>query len=189
MLRMSGQSTVVSGREAVATGASRLVALLVVVLGTLMLTVTASAKAEQTWDLTHDYGAHPESNPAPDQYGDTGVWSFMYGSADTPSSYALGSYISPAQTKASCGRTGFYVWDKAGALPEIAYNAGPMIKEGQDPCEPHAKLATETVSMAPEIPGSMSAVVGWKSPITGTVTVSGSVARIDSIVTGIGLGA
>jgi hypothetical protein len=61
----------------------------------------------------------------------------------------------------------------------ILYNSGPTVEEGRDPCD-GATFATKTVLMHPEFGGKgRSAVARWKSPIAGSVTVSGSVQLVD----------
>ena len=113
----------------------------------------------------------------------------MSGEANAPSSYALMStFVSPKQTEAECGKNvkKYYQWL---ALPErdpgIAYNAGPTVEAGQTACAQSVVLPTKTVLMSPGAEPHQDAIVGWTSPITGTVTASGSVQCTDAKVEGI----
>gem|GEM_PF-3551876 len=140
------------------------------------------------WDLTQGYAAHPQENPLSDE-SCSEVWSWMYGEADTPSSYALlAHFVSPKTTEKECGANvkEFYEWLK---LPErypgISYNAGPTVERGQTPCAPSAEFPTKSVLVGPGVGTNQYAVFRWKSPITGTVTVSGSIECTDSNVRGI----
>jgi hypothetical protein len=170
-----------------------LAAFLGAVLCTSVLNATASAATEKTWDLTHDFGANPQLNPAPDQYGDTDVWSWMYGEADTSSSYALGVYTSPKYQEEHCPvRREWFYWGKGvGGNPLVVYNAGPTVERGTDSCAGAARYATKTVFVHPEAGagfgggGKGNAIVAWKSPVTGVVNVSGSVEPVDSGISGI----
>jgi hypothetical protein len=66
-------------------------------------TINRKVDTAKTWNMAGDFVANPKLNPAPDKYGDKGVWSWMYGSTNTPSSYRLDGYESPSALKAACG--------------------------------------------------------------------------------------
>jgi hypothetical protein len=145
---------------------------------------------QKTWAVTPAVAEHPEENPFPDQLANPDVWSWMYGEADTPSSYLLlEHFIPPAVNAQECSSKGFYEWNKGPTfftLPAVIYNSGPTAERGHLPrCAPSAEYPTKTFFMHPENRSSQAAVVRWKSPITGTVTVSGSVQPTDSGVQGI----
>jgi hypothetical protein len=133
-----------------------------------------------------------KKNPAPDKYKDPHVWTFMGGEANNPGSYEkLGHFVSPLQVAERCPSVhDFYEWKKGRNTifdtPGDFYNAGPAIEEGQTECAPHAAFPAKTFFMAPEFGGKgHAAIVRWKSPITGLVTVAGSVQCVDSFVTGV----
>jgi hypothetical protein len=143
----------------------------------------------KTWALTQSVAEHLEENPLPDQLANPDVWSWMYGEADTPSSNLLmEDFIPPAIIAHQCSTKGFHEWNKGPTLftlPAVIYNSGPTIERGQTRCAPSAEYPTKTFLMHPDNESSLAAVVRWKSPITGMVTVSGSVQPTDSNVQGI----
>jgi len=157
-------------------------------IGALLLTAAANATPHKTWNLTKAFAVHKNKNPVRTNK-DPDLWSWMYGEADTPSSYALMTdYLSPKIISKACSIKRFYQWDKLpipSGTPTIFYNAGATVEEGHNPCAPFATYPTKTVFMHPEAGGNLYAVVAWRSPITGVVTVSGSVQCTDSHVSGI----
>jgi hypothetical protein len=160
-----------------------------VFLSVTALAATASATKPRTWRLTQEAPKHRAENPRPDRYKHPGVWSWMYGEADTPSSYLLmDNYFNPKVEETECGTEKFYGWSKASdffGLPAVFYNAGPTVARGDTRCAPFAEYPTKTFFMHPDNASSLASVVRWKSPITGTVIVSGSVQPTDSHVEGI----
>jgi len=164
---------------------------LVAFCGVLLFAAAAQAKTklppETTWNLASEFGLQAKQNPAKDKYRDKAVWSYMYGEADAPSSYSLMKYrISPKKVEKACGPYDFYEWNtllSTTGTPTIYYNAGP---EQSNRCAPYARFPAQTAFMHPEAGGgTLNAVVGWKSPITGTVTLSGSIESTDHYVEGI----
>ena len=143
----------------------------------------------RTWDLTQSFGEHPEENPVPDQFNNPEVWSWMYGNVSTPGeSLLLEVFHSTAEEEEVCDIKGFVEWSAESSLfslPSVFHNAGPTLKNGENPCAPRAKYPTNTVFMHPAFGGTVGAIVRWKSPITGVVTVSGSVEPTDSGISGI----
>jgi hypothetical protein len=166
-----------------------LVALVGAALSVTVLTATASAVKVKRWNLTREFVAHRKQNPAPDKYEHPAVWSWMYGEADTPSSYLLmASFFPRPVLKKECGVEGFTEWNRGSSLfslPNVLYNAGPTVERGQTECAPFAEYPTKTFFMHPDNGSPLASVVGWKSPVTGMVTVSGSVQPTDSNVEGI----
>jgi hypothetical protein len=149
-----------------------------------------SPEPNEPWDVTEAFAEHPEQNPLPDQFGHPAVWSWMYGEADTPSTYLLMEHrFLPANIAKQCsGTEGFYERNKGPTLftlPAVIYNAGPTVERGHTGCAPSAEYPTKTFFMHPDNKSSLAAVVRWKSPITGTVTVSGSVQPTDTSLEGI----
>lgn len=145
---------------------------LVTVLG--MVPVTASGAATPasaasssvpTWDLTQDMAANPSMNPAPDSYGNAGVWSYeegQFGDGSDPASNTLLSPSSPTDCNDGTGKT-MSVWGPTD-------NWAPLV--GLNPC--NAALAS-FVHPGP----AKDAVVDWQSPVTGTVTITGTISSAD----------
>jgi hypothetical protein len=128
----------------------------------------------QTWDLATDFAAHPTVNPAPDRYGNSGVWSFMQSSSLARD----GNYtLLPNFSASYDGVSGFNTWygsvSSCSTLPEIGIN---LSGGGASACTftvPASKVFVHPAN--PEM-----AVVRWKSPISGTVQITGGVASLDS---------
>ena len=148
-----------------------------------------TAAEPQTWDLTKSFGEHPEENPLPDQFNNPGVWSRMYGKVSTPGkALLLETFHSTAEGESSCGVKGFVAWTAGSSLfslPQVFHNAGPTVEEGENECALRAKYPANTAFMHPAFGGTVGAIARWKSPITGVVTVSGSVEPTDSGISGI----
>jgi hypothetical protein len=157
-----------------------------------VLVAAATAQAEtKTWSLGSEF-PRTAQNPVSDKYGNKAVWSYMSGVPDGTRYAKLAHFFGAAEVEAACGIKEVYEWAKEASVevpPAIWYNAGPTVEEGQDLCAPRVTLATKTAFMHPKLgkPGSrvVDAVARWKSPITGTVTVSGWVQRVDSAPRGI----
>ena len=134
---------------------------------------TAMAVSPSVWDLKSDFRAAPQqANPNPDRLGNPAVWYFMQSAslAHDPSTYTL----LPEFITNRLGIDGLESWQSS---------------EGDDPTDrlPQASLNTRldnpsvggldwpagTVAVHP-LPDRM-AVVGWRSPVTGVVNVSGGV--------------
>ncbi|HEX3433376.1 MAG TPA: hypothetical protein VHT25_04860 [Solirubrobacteraceae bacterium] len=159
-------------------------------LSVALPTATASASKAKTWNVTKEAAIHQKENPRPDRYHNLEVWSWMYGEADTPSSYAvMENLFKPSVIKKECGVKGEHEWNRLPSLftglPAVLYYNGPTIERGQNECARSAEYPTKTFFMHPDNESSLASIVRWKSPITGTVTVSGSVQPTDSNVEGI----
>ena len=140
-----------------------------------------------TWELTQSFAEHPQENPLPDQLGNPGVWSWMSGEADTPASYSPLAFESPAEVEAECPTVvGFDQWfSVVTRFPTIGYNSGPRVKRNGTGCAPSAEFPSNTVLTGPGVGSNLSAVFNWRSPVTGTVMVSGSLRCTDRNVQGI----
>ena len=149
-------------------------------IGAIVFASNAYAETK-TWNLANDFPL-AKQNPAPDKYGHKGIWYYSQGTVvkGVTKYPLLKHFIDPAEEQSACGVEGFYVWNKSEqSTPVILYNSGPLVEEGKDPCD-GAPFAAKTVFMHPEFGGKgNSAVARWKSPITGSVTVSGSVQLVD----------
>jgi len=166
-----------------------LIVCLGVALPVMLLATVANAAKPKTWEVTKEFAAHKKLNPAPDKYKDPDVWSWMYGEADTPSSYMpMENFFPPQVNKRECDVTGFSEWNRSPEffdLPVVFYNAGPTVGRSRNQCARSAEYPTKTFFMHPDNASSLASIVSWKSPITGTITVSGSVQPTDSNVEGI----
>lgn len=131
------------------------------------------------WNLASDFLAHPDKNPAPDHYGDAGVWRF-----EQSASLALdGNYsLLPnhiANFESSAGTQGWSGDEASGCstgsvgLPIVVINtaARPATGCGTWTVPPY------TVDVHPG--SSHAAIVSWNSPIAGSVTINGSATSID----------
>ena len=135
---------------------------------TTTATPTSSAKCA-AWDLAADFlGAPTQANPNPDSCGTAGVWSFMQanGQAHDPSSYSL-------LTKFTSASNGEQIWGSGGgAYPYVAKNTGnSAVVDGYSVSWPAG-----TVGVEPNI-GQLG-LVSWRSPVTGTVSIRGSIGNI-----------
>ena len=152
------------------------------------LLFAAAAQAEaRTWSLANDFPL-TKLNPAPDKYGHKGTWAYMY--SKQPGRYLkLTQFYDAATLESTCG-VDFYVWNKTKenslSTPAIFYNAGETIEPPNttNRCNPSTTFPAKTVFLHPQFLGG-PAVVRWKSSVTGTVTVSGSVQCTDPNITGI----
>lgn len=140
-------------------------------------TAPAPARA-QTWDLAADLQANATSpfpaNPFADRQGDPSAWGMLTAAttARDPSSYSLMSYT----TNTLCGNAGVVGWGSAGAAGEAHINttAGAVYNPS---CAPYAVFPAH-VAMAHPGPAN-DVMYAWRSPLTGTVRISGSVVDAD----------
>ena len=132
-----------------------------------------------TWNLSDDLatnakGAH--TSAFADAYGNAGVWS-MLGSATT--ARTPGTYRElPVYEAAPCGgtSTGLPRWTTGSTGPETMINLTPATINGLA-CAPNVKLVP---AVAHAHPGpSSSAIYAWKSPIAGTVSITGGMSDAD----------
>src|ERR1700729_3635834 len=143
---------------------------LVVGAGGFMPLSAATASTGQAWNLTSDFASHPTLNPAPDQYGNPGVWGWKYGMAGMPSTFKLLDKTDDP----GCGVKNIHSWQYNSDLnPNVSYNPGPAIPNW---CGSNETWPTHTVLIAPgdtaQGTGNIDSIVDWKSPITASVHVS-----------------
>jgi hypothetical protein len=159
---------------------------LVALCAVFLSAATAQAKKPkntqpETWNLASEFPTTMK-NPATDEHGNKKVWLFATERANGAEYKRMKDFEGPAKLEAECGLKESYLFG-SGSTPAILYNGGPTLEEGQNPCAPSATYRTKTVIVGPGHLGTPDyAVVGWKSPITGSVTVSGSVEPVDSNV-------
>jgi hypothetical protein len=121
-----------------------------------MVVPAVASAGTYTWDLNSDFTAtSPGANPDHDAYGGT-PWSYEEGS---------GTKLPSFDTGINGGLVG---WHDSGNLPLVAINntGSPVADGGRT--YPAGQVVLEPTSGLP-------AVVAWRSPLTGTVSVSGSV--------------
>lgn len=163
--------------------------------GLVLFAATAQAEP-RTWNLANEFPL-TKRNPAPDKYGNEAVWWYEHGVAGGSRFAKYGRLFGPGEEEAACGPALGEVYGWGGrkgveGTPALWYNAGPTVEEGQDLCAPFATLPSETVFMHPAVTGRHSkhfvdSVARWKSPMTGTVTISGSIQPVDSHVSNSGV--
>ena len=107
-----------------------------------------------------------------------------------PGSYLkMSQFYGAATEEAACGVKEFYLWNKTKgsptATPAIFYNAGETVLPGSDHCDLAATYPGKTVFLHPQFLLGAEAAVRWRSPVTGTVTVTGSVQCTDPFLSGI----
>jgi hypothetical protein len=130
-------------------------------IGSFGPTESASAGIPQTWDPAVDFDvAFPHRNPAADGYGNAGVWSFLRSpeAEHNPASYfLLPDFADPLTT---FGGRAWYDSDYLNLLIG-------------------KRTADDTIYLHPWSDGAIrkDAIVGWTSPISGQITIEGTVAR------------
>ena len=130
--------------------------------GSVDLSWTASPRV---WNLASDFRLSPnQANPNPDQHGNTDTWSFRESATLTrnPAQYTLLPNFG--------GLCSGQAWLSADTLPFIARSSG-----GPNACGWPAQT-----TMVAHPSSTQLAVVAWKSPFTGTVSIGGSVTDWDS---------
>jgi hypothetical protein len=138
----------------------------------------------RTWDLKFDFRVTPnQANPNPDSYGNANVWYFMYTTgAHNPSTYALNTVFYPNVVD----HLGFQGWEGPEAtgypnsgVPEFALNtSGAPVIQPYDLSYPPGEFEVHPASSQP-------AIVGWRSPLAGSIAIEGGVT---DVCTGMGEG-
>jgi hypothetical protein len=139
----------------------------------------------QTWDLTTDYASHPQLNPAPDQYGNLGVWSWESGLPGQQSTYKMLTFDHDATTH--CDVSNIYTWNDNGNNPFVSYNAGRTIPGFCGYAETwngHTVIVSSGVeSTGPD--QDLDAIIAWNPPVSREVTVSATIEGINTYEPGI----
>lgn len=167
----------------------RLLAALAVTSSALGLGVTltpvnhVAAAACSSWNLYSDFRTTPnQANPNPDSCGNPTVWSFAKSTAavHNPANYALLS----GYTDNFATTTGLDGWYNAASASPIQTpfvmkntNATPATFAGSVTVPPHS-IVVHPGSEASAAEGYY-VVVGWTSPIAGSVSVTGGVSDDD----------
>ena len=158
-------------------GATRRLRLAWIGLVAAGLAIVCSSAGAQTWDLGEDLFTHTEAtrtniNPFSDSYGNTDVWHLMAASglARNPSTYALIDVYRRDQCVA-----GLDYW---GAPLGQPFGGDLGINTTADPINCATQVIPEHKPLAhPDLDNVV--LYGWKSPITGTVTISGEISDAD----------
>ena len=139
----------------------------------------------QTWDLTTDYASHPQVNPAPDQYGNPGVWSWESGLPGQQSTYKMLTSDPDAYTH--CDVSNIYTWNDNGTNPFVSYNAGATIPGFCGYAETWNSHTVFVSSGAASTGGDqdVDAIIAWNPPVSGEVTVSATIEGINTYEPGI----
>src|SRR6266508_2545478 len=157
-------------------------------LGIVLLSLCATGSARQPavaqapvpgtqWNLAADFRLSPnQANPNPDSYGNPNVWYFMQGTLfQDPASYTLlPEFITDTEF-----------------IPGLQQWQGTFVSQSvKDKLPDAGKNATGTVQRIRGITWpadvfrvhpspTQGAVVGWRSPISGRVSVAGGVTDLD----------
>jgi hypothetical protein len=151
--------------------AGRILVVAAALAGVLASAHSAAGSVGQTWNLGHDLQAHataPAANPFSDAYGNASVWHMMgaSGTARDPSTYSEFSTYS----RDVCGVSGLDFWGGAFINSTAATINGT-------PCAPFQVLPPGRAGIHPG-PTTL-ALFGWRSPITGMVSISGGITDAD----------
>ena len=149
---------------------SAFVAAIGIVLTTMSPSGAVPIPASMTWDLAKDFRTAPsQANPSPDRCGNKGVWSYLAGPSNDPDAYrqlpdfATGKFhVQSLETWSGEHQSS----DEADTLPAVGLNVTP---DAVDIYNIHWPAGDVLVHPLP----SDAAVVAWRSPITGTVTIFG----------------
>lgn len=133
-----------------------------------------------SWDLANDFRVFPnQENPNRDQCNNLNVWDFMESTSLTrnPGSYSLLPNFTPNGAFGSGSVAGLNVWsgtysDYWGVYPFMGYNASGATQVYGSVIWP-----VDTIEAHPA--PSRLAIMGWRSPLNGYVSIMGGVNDID----------
>lgn len=123
------------------------------------------------WNLAADFRTFDddEENPNRDSCNNLGVWQFMVGSSLTrdPVNYSLAQHFTPNLL----GYSDWNAWTGNSDLlwPFVSYNASSITHAGL--------ILPDTIHMHPKY--NQLVIAGWKSPVSGYVSVTGEVVDVD----------
>lgn len=153
---------------------ARLAALIV---GLLAIAASPAEAAPRAWDLANDFRTgSSHANPNPDSHGNLDVWSFSESATlvRDPATYTRLPDYDPAY----CGTAGAERWLTGSRnTPHIGKNAN---SSPVSPCSSIPELVWPPGAVVAHPSISRLAVVEWKSPFTGAVSISGAVADAES---------
>jgi len=135
---------------------------------------------QQAWILASEFRLSPnQANPNPDNMGNTDIWYFMQSGSlvHDPATYSLLPNFFPDALYVP----GLQAWQGSvissgdkGKLPMIGINATGVFQHVLTLSWPAGAI------MMHPLPDQL-AVVGWRSPVTGTISITGSFADIDGV--------
>jgi hypothetical protein len=132
------------------------------------------------WDLASEFGI-TATNPQPDSYGNSRVWSFLQGTTlSNPSTFTL----LPTFTNKQFGVNGLDSWQGPfysqpnDFLPQVSINASGKEADGSTTSEMPGIFWPKDEILVHPAPAS-DAIVGWTSPVSMTVTATVTVAKLD----------
>ena len=121
-----------------------------------------------TWDLAADFQLSPnQANPAPDRYGNPGVWSYRTGLRGDPATYLLMSTFTDARHEID----GLETWSGTSLPPDFVPHVG-INASGADADYLGIHWPAGRILVHPH-DGLHAAVIAWTSPITDNVNVRG----------------
>ena len=120
-----------------------------------------------SWNLASDFRVYPnQENPSRDSCGNPGVWSYMRSDANRTTFNVLTAFITN-----SSGIEGLEFWHVPGQ-PALGYNA-----TGVEQTVDQHPFPANVIGAHPST--SESVTVGWRSPVSGQVSVAGTIADLD----------
>jgi len=131
----------------------------------------------QSWDLAHDLRTYPDQeNPNRDSYGNPGVWYFwerVSGQENAEVYEPLPSFTARAFGIQGLEQwTGRQVGSEQDVLPAVGINTTAQIQSSGTLAWPPHSVRVH--------PSDLPVVVGWQSPISGQVRISGLVRDMDA---------
>lgn len=138
------------------------------------------------WNLARDFRVFPaQANPNPDVCGTPGVWHFLESNPATfPAHDPAGYTLLPEFLTNHLNTPGLEAWQgthfengPTNKLPSVVINnTGALLTLGP------ITWPANVVGVHPlkDLGDTEFVIVGWRSPLTGTVTVSGGVAELNS---------
>lgn len=146
---------------------------------TAVAAARASAAPCAGWSLVDDFRITPQqANPSPDRCGNGAVWSYMQSAtlAYETSTYTTTGMIFSDSRNGIAGLEGWAgSYDDAGkgGLPAMVFNS---TRQTQHPLTVTFPPHVVSVHPAP----NRLAVIGWRSPISGEVAITGGVTDLDA---------
>lgn len=137
------------------------------------------APAVFVWNLAADFRVWPnQANPNPDSYGNPAVWSFLHTTAaHNPATYALDTAFYPN----TGGNPGMQAWN--GPEPTGFPNSGAPVVQMNTTGVPFffANTTSPPGAIITHPATSQPAIVGWHSPFTGSVAITGGVTDLSTV--------
>lgn len=141
-------------------------------------TLTPTPTPLATWDIVQDFRIVPnQENPSRDSYGNPGVWSYLESSSlvHNPSTYSLlTNFITDAfYIQGLQEWHGNTVYDPKNILSRVGINTTGTMQQAYS-----ISWLTDIINAHPNT-GQM-VIVAWKSPVDGSVKISGGVIDLDN---------